>query len=392
MKRDPSVAVLHGPDSTDPQGSASRPDEVATEPALVVHVVGSASEEVVRLLRSSLQACAAYGLECCVVLIDKDEHRHRLMHLNDTAELFLVSHVRNPFSQWRAVARTIDTLLHTDRPQSVHLHGLLPGVVGVLTLHRAGSGVPVYFSLYGFRRLNLLGMRAARALSRLRSILQTAPPAPITYVPQEKHADQIWKGGSSVQRGFHVLSQEGGRDESIQPLIISGGHGQGARGAEMFSQLAVLLSGGEVAIGFQWIGQAAHADAQLLKAAGIRVLGMEGKDHALHLAMSWMYVSTDTSPGFPMALISAMAVGLPCVAFDCAQHRKVISHGETGYLCADVQEFLECICALLEDKQLRMRIGRAAQQKAFLQFNAESLGRRLFAAYSLSSWPLRGPV
>jgi glycosyltransferase involved in cell wall biosynthesis len=153
----------------------------------------------------------------------------------------------------------------------------------------------------------------------------------------------------------------------------------------MFSQLAVLLNGGEAAIGFQWIGQAAHAEARLLKAAGIHVLGMEGKDHALHLAMSWMYVSTDTSPGFPIALISAMAVGLPCVAFDCAQHRNVISHGETGYLCADVQEFLECICALLEDKQLRMRIGQAAQQQAILQFKAGSLGRRLFAAYSLSS-------
>ena len=70
MKRDPSAAVLHGPDSAD----SSRPGEVATDPALVVHVVGSASEEVVRLLRSSLQACAAYGLGCCVVLIDKDEH------------------------------------------------------------------------------------------------------------------------------------------------------------------------------------------------------------------------------------------------------------------------------------------------------------------------------
>lgn len=386
MKRDPSAAVLDGAhEAAVPDLPPGSPNTPTLEPALVVHVVGNASESVLNLLRNSLRSSAAYGLECSVVLIDKDANRHCLVHLDDSAELFLVSHVRNPFSQWRAVARTIDTLLQTDKPQSFHLHGLLPSIVGVLTLHRAGSGAPVYFSLYGFRTLNFLGMCAARALARLKSVLQSAAPAPITYVPQEKHALQIWNGRVHTAGVSHGAHPDECRHESLQPLIIAGGHGQGPHAAELFSQLAVLLNGGENHIGFQWIGQAAQPESDLLRAAGVRMLGMDGEDHALHLALSWIYLGTDTTPGFPIALLSAMAMGLPCVALDCEQHRKVISHGETGYLCADVQEFLECICALLEDKSMRLRLGKAAQRQAVLQFNASSLGRRLFAAYALRS-------
>lgn len=385
MKRDPAVAVLNKavepavPDR--PQG----PAQPAAEPALVVHVVGTASEDVLKLLRNSLRTCSAYGLECSVVLIDKDAYRHGLVQLDDSAELFLVAPVRNPFSQWRAVARTIDTLLQTDKPQAIHLHGLLSSIVGVLTLHRARSGVPVYFSLYGFRTLNILGQCGARALARLRVVFQSAPPAPITYVPQDKHALQIWNVHTPAAGNASSTPQEESRHESPQPLIIAGGHGQGPHAAELFSQLAVLLNGGETHINFQWIGQAASTESQLLRAAGIRMLGTDGEDQAQHLAMSWIYLSTDATPGFPIALLSAMALGIPCVALDCQEHRKVISHGKTGYLCAGVQEFLECICALLEDPPMRLRLGRAAQRQAILQFNASSLGRRLFAAYALRS-------
>lgn len=359
-------------------------------PQKVVHVVGRATDEVLSFLRSSLQACAAHGFETCVVLIDKQEHRHCLVQLDQSAELFLVAPARNPLSQWRAVARTIDSLLHADKPHAVHLHGLLPCAVGVLALHRAGIGVPVYFSLHGFRTLNALGMSAARVLSALRKIFQKAPPAPITYVPQEKHALQIWSDSGMPFATETPAQGLTGRHEAAHPLIISGGHGQGFRGIETFSQLAVLLSGGETHIGFEWIGPVSANEARHLSAAGVRVLGADDHDHALHLTTSWLYAGVEETAGFPVALLSAMAMGLPCVALDCDQHRAVITHGETGYLCGGIEDFLDCISMLLDDAALRARIGSAAREQAVQRFNAESFGRRLFAAYSLSSMAPNG--
>lgn len=350
----------------------------------VVHVAGNVTEEVLDCLRSSLRAATAHGFDTCVVLIDKDKHRHCLVQLDPAAELFLVTPVRNPLSQWRAVARTIDTLLHTDMPHAIHLHGILPSTVGVLALHRTRIGVPVYFSLYGFRTLNRLGRSAARALFTLRRLFQNAQPAPVTYVPQARRALQIWSstGLAAAHDSISFLSHP--RHEAAQPLILSGGHAPGPHGVENFSQLAVLLGAGENRIGFEWIGRADATQTLHLKAAGVCVLGMDD-DHALHLATGWLYVAPDAAQGFPVTLVSAMALGLPCVAMDCEQHRAVISHGDTGYLCRGVHEFFDCISTLLNDAELRARLGQAARQQAGLRFNAEIFGKRLFAAYSLAA-------
>jgi glycosyltransferase involved in cell wall biosynthesis len=172
---------------------------------------------------------------------------------------------------------------------------------------------------------------------------------------------------------------------------LSGGHAAREPGIRRFSQLAVLLGGGENRIDFNWIGRVNEAQARHLNAAGVRILGMGGADHVLPLATTWLYVAPDASQGFPVTLVSAMTLGLPCVAMDCAQHRSVISHGVTGYLCGSVAEFFGCISALLGDAESRARIGQAARQQALLRFNAESFSRRLFAAHSLDAMQHAGP-
>lgn len=385
----PRLQALEEPrpaaDPQSPGGHAAPAAGTAPKPQAVVHVVRHVTAELLGPLRASLQACTANGLEACVVLIDRDKHRHCLVHLDGSAELFLVAPVRNPLSQWRAVSRTIDSLLHTALPQAVHLHGLLPCAVGVLALHRAGAEVPVYFSLYGFSTLNSLGRSAARVLSRWRSLLQGARPASIIYVPREERALQIWSAS-----GWSGLEDAAGRatalrHESGQPLVLSGGHEHESGSVKAFSQLAVLLGGGESHIGFKWIGPVGELEKKHLDAAGVRVLGTKETDHALHLTAGWIYVSAEVAEGFPVTLVCAMALGLPCVARDCEQHRQVIEHGRSGYLCGSVKDFMNYIGALLEDVDLRERMGREARRQAVSRFNAESFGRRLFAAYSLDA-------
>jgi glycosyltransferase involved in cell wall biosynthesis len=381
----PVLPALHETTGLDTLAAAATVQSAPAKGQSIVHVVGQVTDEVLASLRASLQACAAHGVETCVVLIDRERHRYCLVHLDESAELFLVAPVRNPLSQWRAVARTIDALLHGEPPQAVHLHGLLPCAVGVLALHRARMQVPVYFSLYGFRTLNRVGRAAARALARWRKLLQGAQPAAITYVPREERALQIWSTSGLHKSPGDGLRFPAPRHESNQPLVLSGGHDLGFKSIKTFSQLAVLLGGGENRIGFRWIGRVAGEEERHLHAAGVRVLGTDDKDHALHLTSGWLYVAPDVAEGFPVTLVSAMALGLPCVAMDCEQHRQVISHGLTGYLCSNVPDFLACISALLRDAALREHMGREARQQAVLRFNAESFGKRLFAAYSLGA-------
>jgi glycosyltransferase involved in cell wall biosynthesis len=81
-------------------------------------------------------------------------------------------------------------------------------------------------------------------------------------------------------------------------------------------------------------------------------------------------------------LAEAMAVGLPCVALDCMQHREVIRDGETGYLCKTSGDMMECIATLIDDPSLRERIGGAARLEAQRRFLQSEIGARLLHAYA----------
>ena len=57
-----------------------------------------------------------------------------------------------------------------------------------------------------------------------------------------------------------------------------------------------------------------------------------------------------------------LAAGVPVVAEAVGQNREMIRHGETGWLVdpGDVDSFVEAVVRLLEDVQLRVRLGQAA--------------------------------
>ena len=67
--------------------------------------------------------------------------------------------------------------------------------------------------------------------------------------------------------------------------------------------------------------------------------------------------------GFSLALGEAMSMGLPSVAFkSCESVCGMIEDGKTGILCADgVQPFQDALQSLMQDRELRVEIGRNAR-------------------------------
>lgn len=67
--------------------------------------------------------------------------------------------------------------------------------------------------------------------------------------------------------------------------------------------------------------------------------------------------------GFGMALVEAMACGVPCVAFDCpVGPRDIIDDGKNGFLVKDddITAFANAIIRLIEDDKLREVMGNNA--------------------------------
>ena len=81
------------------------------------------------------------------------------------------------------------------------------------------------------------------------------------------------------------------------------------------------------------------------------------------MAKASLFVLTSRTEGFSLALLEAMSVGIPSVAYNCPGGiRYALKDGKTGYLVPmeDEDAFAEKVCELIEDEELRKRMSSVA--------------------------------
>jgi hypothetical protein len=65
-----------------------------------------------------------------------------------------------------------------------------------------------------------------------------------------------------------------------------------------------------------------------------------------------------------LRFVEAAALGVPMVCSDVPAYRDVVEHGVTGFLARNPKQWREYVQALVDDPQLRVRIGDAAREAA----------------------------
>ncbi|MFJ5552265.1 glycosyltransferase [Streptomyces sp. NPDC093225] len=93
---------------------------------------------------------------------------------------------------------------------------------------------------------------------------------------------------------------------------------------------------------------------------------------------SSIFVQSSRGEGFPLALMEAMAAGVPCAAFDCAPGvREIINDGEDGLLAAlgNTTGLARILSRLMADKELRDGMGDLARERIQRYVPAEIVAR-----------------
>ena len=101
------------------------------------------------------------------------------------------------------------------------------------------------------------------------------------------------------------------------------------------------------------------------------------------LAASDMFVLPSLWEGLPMALVEAMASGLPIVATDVSGSKQAILPGKTGILVppGNVEDLENAIIHLLKNPEIGKQMGAAARLRADEEFSAAKQAQDHIALY-----------
>ncbi len=106
---------------------------------------------------------------------------------------------------------------------------------------------------------------------------------------------------------------------------------------------------------------------------------------ALYASLSVLVHPAPSEP-FGRALVEAMGCGVPVVACDRGGPSEIVRDGKTGFLVApgDWEALAERTCRILQDENLRLELGAAANKRARSCFGSELSAHRVTQLYDVS--------
>ncbi|NOT55535.1 MAG: glycosyltransferase family 4 protein [Deltaproteobacteria bacterium] len=84
-----------------------------------------------------------------------------------------------------------------------------------------------------------------------------------------------------------------------------------------------------------------------------------------------IFLFTSRREGLPNSILEAMAMGLPVVTTDVAGAKELVDHGQTGFVLpqGDVRGLAEAVTALVNDAELRSRMGECGRRRVEHSFS-----------------------
>ena len=295
---------------------------------------------------------------------------------------------------------TLVRLARRLRIDLIHSHGAKAGLWGRL----AGwwTGVPVVHTFHGLHFgerpvVQALRLHAERGFARLSAALvhvsasQALEAGAIGLAPQGK--THVIPNGVDVHEirarlapraaarralaldpGAHVLGCAA-RFERVKGLGLLVEAMRTLAPADPSAVLVLVGDGSEGPRLRHQIQEAGLADS-------VRFAGLQ-PDPVRFFSAFDVYASSSRLEGLPLAVLEAMAAGLPVVATRVGGHVDLVEPGRTGFLVplGDARAFAATVVALFRSAPLRRALGRAGQERAERHFQAESMAAALIGLY-----------
>lgn len=287
-----------------------------------------------------------------------------------------------------AALRKLRRLFAEHKPDVVHAHSSKAGVLARAAAKSAGIK-RVFYSPHGYGFLMQDRSKASRALYRMVEKAAARVGETIAVSPSEA---EFARRLSS--RPVHTVC-DAYLGDFPEPLphdgVVVGSCGRAtyARNTDAWVLLAQRLCDSRNGVKCAWIGGGEDEPKMRVDLTNMNLLskvsitGWKTAEEARELMRGLdVFVHYSRWDAMPNAVLEAMALGLPVVASDVPGNRDAVVDGETGFLVGTEVELLERCHRLLDDRDLRRKLGAAGRERVRRDFSRAALLDGLSRLYS----------
>lgn len=288
-----------------------------------------------------------------------------------------------------AALRRLRDLFSQHRPDVVHAHSSKAGVLARVAAKAAGIKT-VFYTPHGYGFLQQDRSAASRFLYRTIERAAARLGTTIACAPGEAAAAAALAPGRPV----HTVC-DAYLGEFLEPLPHDGlavgscGRMTFARDPDAWILLAQRLTDSRNGLRCIWIGGGEDEARARVLLENMNLTGraeitgwMPSEQARERLRSLDIFVHYSRWDALPNAVLEAMAAGLPVVASDNAGNRDAVQDGVTGFIVGGEVELLERCQQLIDDKDLRLRLGAAGRERVRREFSRERMIAELSRLYA----------
>lgn len=281
--------------------------------------------------------------------------------------------------------KEIKKIVKEERPDIVHLHSSKAGILGRLAVN--GNKIKMFYNPHGFSFLKKDDSKFKREVYWTIEKITACINRKCIIIGCSKgeflEAKKLNKRAICINNGIDIkkLAME---TDGIKPReidyenlkICTIGRIGYQKNPEMFNKIAENFPN----IQFTWIGEGKLKDK--LISTNVQITGWKERRDVLQiLNNSDIFVLTSLWEGLPLSLLEAMYMKKICIVSNCIGNRDVIEDGKNGYVSENLEDFIENIKKVIENKDKNNNIISNAYNDVVNNYNIEIMVEKYKQSY-----------
>lgn len=247
----------------------------------------------------------------------------------------------NPVKDLAAVSE-VKRIAEEVKPDIIHLHSSKAGAIGRVAF--SGKKVPLFYTPHGYSFLMQNYKPLKRGIFRMVETVLAKGRCTTISCSYGEHQEtlKLTSRATYVNNGIDTADLDkftrSVRKQNHPFTVFTLGRICYQKNPALFNSIAEAMPDTR----FLWIG-----DGELrsnLKARNIEITGWVDRNKAMELSMNAdVFLLTSLWEGLPISLLESMYMEKLCVVTDVIGSHDVISNGVNGFVCSNVNEFVNAI-------------------------------------------------